>query len=84
MFILFPVVQLKNSMWYQVHETLFIVSLWTVAPTNFICVSVSVFVYVSVCLSCVYSLYLAYNRLDFDQTWWKCWNFGPIDCIKIS
>ena len=37
-----------------------------------------------VCLSRFYGLYLAYYGLDLDQTWWKCWNFGSIDCIKIS
>ena len=42
-------------------------SLWTVAPTNFICLSVCL----SVCLSRFYSLYLAYYWSDFDQTWWK-------------
>ena len=31
-----------------------------------------------------YGLYLAYYGSDVDQTWWKCWNFNPIDCIKIS
>ena len=45
-------------------------SLWTVAPTNFICVCVCL-----VChLSCFYPLYLAYYGSDFDQSWWKCWN----------
>ena len=37
----------------------------------------------SVCLSRFYGLYLGYYGLDFDQTWWECWNFGPIDCVKI-
>ena len=49
-------------------------------PTNFICVCVCL----SVCLSHFYSLNLAYYGLDFDQTLLKCWNLGPIDCIKIS
>ena len=28
--------------------------------------------------------YLGNYELDFDETWWKCWNVGSIDCIKIS
>ena len=20
---------------------------------------------------------------DFDETWWECWNLGPIDCNKF-
>ena len=38
----------------------------------------------SVCLSRFYGLYLGYYGSDFDETWWKCWNLDPIDCIKIS
>ena len=38
-------------------------SLWTVAPTNFISVSVCV----SVCLYGFFSLYFGYYGLDFDQ-----------------
>ena len=45
--------------------------------------SVSLCVCVSVCLSRFYGLYLGYYGLDFDQTWWECWNLGPIDCVKI-
>ena len=44
-----------------------------------LCLSVPPFV----CLSCYQSLYLGNYELDFDETWWKCWNLGPIDCIKI-
>ena len=66
----------------------FIVTVWeTVAPPNFICLCVClcvcVCICVSVCLSRFYGLYLGYYGLDFDQTWWECWNFGPIDCVKI-
>ena len=50
------------------------------APTNFISVCVSVCQ--SMWLSHFYGLYLTYYGSDFDQTWWKCWNFGLIDCIK--
>ena len=38
----------------------------------------------SICLSCYQSLYLGNYELDLNETWWKCWNLGPIDCIKIS
>ena len=31
-------------------------------------------------LSC---LFLCNYLLDFDETWWKCWNLNPIDCIRI-
>ena len=24
------------------------------------------------------------SRSNIDQTWWKCWNLDPIDCIRIS
>ena len=43
----------------------------------FVCVCLSVCVCVSVCLSRFHSLYLAYYGLDFNQTWWTCWNFSP-------
>ena len=32
----------------------------------------------SVCLSHFYGLCLGYYGLDFNQTWWECWNWGPI------
>ena len=37
-----------------------------------------------VSLSCFQNLYLGNHRLYLDETWCKCWNLGPIDCIKIS
>ena len=46
--------------------------------------SVCVCVCLYVNLSRFYGLYLAYYESDFDQTWWKCWNFGLINCFKIS
>ena len=53
---------------------------------RFFCVYyVDLFFFLSVCLSRFYGLYLAYYMCwIFDHIWWKCWNFGPIDCIKIS
>ena len=48
-----------------------------------VCLCVCVSVCLCVCLSRFYGLYLGYYELDFDQTWWECWNFGPIDCVKI-
>ena len=30
------------------------------------------------------SLYLGSYRTDFDETWWMCWNLGPMDCMEIS
>ena len=32
-----------------------------------------------VSLFCFESLYLSNCGLDFDESWWKCWNLGPID-----
>ena len=61
-------------------EIYFCHSLWTVAPTNFISLCVCLYV----CLSRFYGLYFMYYRLDFDQTWWKCWNLGPINSIKMT
>ena len=29
-------------------------------------------------------LYLTYYESDFDETWWKSLNLGPINCIEIS
>ena len=49
-------------------------------PSNLVCPSLCL----SVCLSCYQSLYLGNYELDFDETWWKCWKLGLIDCIKIS
>ena len=46
--------------------------------------SVTLSVCLFVCLSCYQSLYLSNYELDLNETWWKCWNLGPIDCIKIS
>ena len=53
--------------------------LWLL-PTVSVCLSVRL----SVNLSRFYGLYFGCYGLDFDQTWWECWNLGPIDCIKIS
>ena len=55
--------------------------LWLLQTLS-LCVSLSVCT--CVCLSRFYRLHLATYGSDFDQTWWKCWNFGSIDCIKIS
>ena len=30
------------------------------------------------------SLHLRNYELDFDETWWKCWNLGQINCSKLS
>ena len=35
-------------------------------------------------LSCYSSLYLDNYELDFNETWRKCWNLGPIDLSVIS
>ena len=49
------------------------------------CLSLCPFVCLSLCLSVLLlSLYLGNYKFDFDETWWKSWNLGPIDCIKIS
>ena len=52
-----------------------IATVWeTVTPPNFLCV----------CVSRFYDLNLDFYRSDFDETWWKCWNIAPIDCIKFQ
>ena len=64
----------KNNSYFNRH------GLWLLQTLS---VCVCVCVCLSVCVS-VLLLRLIYRLLDFNQTWWKCWNFGPIDCIKIS
>ena len=51
--------------------------------TIYICVCVCVYLSISVWLSRFYGLYLGYYGSEFDETWWNCWNLGPIDCTKI-
>ena len=45
--------------------------------------SLSLSLSLSLCLSCYQSLYIGNYMLDFDEFCWKCWNLGPIDCIKM-
>ena len=53
----------------------------TVAPSNFICLCV----YLTYCLFVrFYGSHLFYCRSDFDETWWKCWRLGLINCTKFS
>ena len=39
--------------------------------------------YLSMCLSLLNGFYLSYYELDFDETWWKCWNLGPMIVLKF-
>ena len=39
---------------------------------------------ISVCLSRFIGLYISNYASDFDKAWWKCWNLGLVDCVRIS
>ena len=61
-------------------------SLYYDLSSNYLSLSLSPFLSLlsSVCLSNCKRLYLDNYVSDFDETWWKSCNLGPINCIKVS
>ena len=73
---LFIVLEINSRVFFFIVT---VCGLWLLQTLS-VCVCVCLYVN----LSRFYGLYLAYYESDFDQTWWKCWNFGLINCFKIS